>query len=80
MAGGCRLALGGCSSIRGMWFMYFNLILVLLFYRALSWWKGGPQKGPLRYGLPLCVVLSGGFRPLSRLNFSAASNGAAFST
>lgn len=49
---------------QGYVFMYFNLILVLLFYRALSWWKEDRGKAR-RYSLLFLLSFLVGFRPLS---------------
>ncbi len=61
---------------QGYVFMYFNLILVLLFYRALSWWKEDRRKArrySLLFALSFLVgsVLFLWFEFFSRSNVSA---------
>ena len=62
---------------QGYVFMYFNLILVLLFYRALSWWKEDRRKAR-RYGLLLALSFLVGSVLFLWFEFFSRSNGAAF--
>lgn len=62
---------------QGYVFMYFNLILVLLFYRALSWWKEDRRKAR-RYGLLFLLSFLVGSALFLWFEFFSRSNGAAF--
>ena len=62
---------------QGYVFMYFNLILVLLFYRALSWWKEDRRKAR-RYGLLFALSFLVGSVLFLWFEFFSRSNGAAF--
>lgn len=62
---------------QGYVFMYFNLILVLLFYRALSWWKEDRRKAR-RYGLLFALSFLVGSALFLWFEFFSRSNGAAF--
>lgn len=62
---------------QGYVFMYFNLILVLLFYRALSWWKEDRRKAR-RYGLLFALSFLMGSALFLWFEFFSRSNGAAF--
>ena len=62
---------------QGYVFMYFNLILVLLFYRALSWWKEDRGKAR-RYGLLFILSFLTGSVLFLWFEFFSRSNGAAF--
>lgn len=61
---------------QGYVFMYFNLILVLLFYRALSWWKEDRRKAR-RYGLLFALSFLVGSVLFLWFEFFSRSNGAA---
>ena len=62
---------------QGYVFMYFNLILVLLFYRALSWWKEDRRKARC-YGLLFALSFLVGSVLFLWFEFLSRSNGAAF--
>lgn len=62
---------------QGYVFMYFNLILVLLFYRALSWWKEDRRKARC-YGLLFALSFLVGSALFLWFEFFSRSNGAAF--
>ena len=62
---------------QGYVFMYFNLILVLLFYRALSWWKEDRRKAR-RYSLLFALSFLVGSALFLWFEFFSRSNGAAF--
>ena len=62
---------------QGYVFMYFNLILVLLFYRALSWWKEDRRKAR-RYSLLFALSFLVGSVLFLWFEFFSRSNGAAF--
>lgn len=62
---------------QGYVFMYFNLILVLLFYRALSWWKEDRRKAR-RYSLLFLLSFLVGSALFLWFEFFSRSNGAAF--
>ena len=62
---------------QGYVFMYFNLILVLLFYRALSWWKEDRRKAR-RYSLLFVLSFLVGSALFLWFEFFSRSNGAAF--
>lgn len=62
---------------QGYVFMYFNLILVLLFYRALSWWKEDRRKARC-YGLLFALSFLVGSVLFLWFEFFSRSNGAAF--
>lgn len=62
---------------QGYVFMYFNLILVLLFYRALSWWKEDRGKAR-RYSLLFLLSFLVGSALFLWFEFFSRSNGAAF--
>ena len=62
---------------QGYVFMYFNLLLVLLFYRALSWWKEDRRKAR-RYGLLFALSFLVGSVLFLWFEFFSRSNGAAF--
>ena len=71
------LAALGVMFHQGYVFMYFNLILVLLFYRALSWWKEDRRKAR-RYGLLFALSFLVGSALFLWFEFFSRSNGAAF--
>ena len=62
---------------QGYVFMYFNLILVLLFYRALSWWKEDRRRAR-RYSLLFALSFLVGSALFLWFEFFSRSNGAAF--
>ena len=62
---------------QGYVFMYFNMILVLLFYRALSWWKEDRRKAR-RYSLLFALSFLVGSALFLWFEFFSRSNGAAF--